>query len=122
MPEVKRKKLCGKVSKVKMICDDWEFIVRNLTDPRMTHVDARRFGIRQFYKARSIDFCLDQQRIYGPKEQTEPENQEFSEHKYQEVKNSIVTTNILSDVSHSKEQGKLLSTRLKIDIDRMCQT
>ena len=118
----RRKELAAITTKAKKICEEWESIVRNLTDPRLTHVDARRFTIRQFYEARCIDYCLEQQRINSPKDQTKPNSQEFLEAKYQEIKNKILETDILGDVSYSEDQAKILINRLKKDIKRMCQT
>ena len=50
-------KFCCKVNEASSVFDHWDRIVANLTDGRMTEIAARRFSVRQFFLAKSLDWC-----------------------------------------------------------------
>ena len=52
-------KFCDRVKKASTVFDNWEIIVKNLTDIRMTYIDARRFSFAQFWEARNLAWCLN---------------------------------------------------------------
>ena len=39
--------------------DKWGLIVGNLTDKRMSSIDAHTFSVSKFYRASNIDWCLE---------------------------------------------------------------
>ena len=119
--EQERKKICMQMTEVKMINAHWEEIVTNLTDRRMTHVDARRFTINKFYRAININFCLNQQRLNGP--QTTPVEiiQEYDEQKFQDIMALVCSSGILDDVSYCPDQAKLIVKRFRKEINNLCK-
>ena len=54
-----RDKFCLKVNSAALVYDKWNVIVDNLTDPRMTEIDARNFSMEMYYEARDITWCLN---------------------------------------------------------------
>ena len=57
-PEKEFNTLCHKVNECCWVFENWEKIVANLTDQRMSEIDARRLTVPQLYQAKSIDWCL----------------------------------------------------------------
>ena len=58
-----RTKFCVEVNRADSVFNDWDLIVQNLTDPQITHLDARKFSIDMFYRARSMNWCLNQNEL-----------------------------------------------------------
>ena len=46
-------KFCEKVNEASSVFDNWNVIVRNLTDHRMNEIDGRPFSVRQFFLAKT---------------------------------------------------------------------
>ena len=115
---LQRKQISQQISEVKHICDDWDQIVANLSDIRMTHVDARRFTINKFYRACNMDWCLAQQRLNNPPQRDNPITPEFDSIKFNIAMESI--RDILQDVSFCPEQGNVLSKMISNEIKKMC--
>ena len=119
--ETERRKICNQMTEVKMICAQWADIVTNLTDARMTHVDARRFTINKFYRAINFNFCLNQQRLNGPQANRVETIQEFNEQKLQDIIALVRNSGILDDVSYCPDQAKLMIKRFRKEINALCK-
>lgn len=115
-------KFCGGVNEACDVFDHWDVIVRNLTDSRMDQIDARRFSVRYFYLAKSIDWCLnynEQLRKKG-KRCDEPR---YPEDKYNAIFQNILASGILDDMDPPNDPhvASMLGGRLQSDLVRVCQ-
>ena len=116
-----RRKICAQMTEVKMICKDWDVIVNNLTHGEMTHVDARRFSINQFYRARKMKFCNDQQRLNGPAPQPLEIIAEYDQDDYQSIMQEVIDTDILGKIAYDEEQAKLICERFRAEVMALCR-
>ena len=99
-------KFCCKVNEASSAFDHWDRIVANLTDCRMTEIDARRFSVRQFFLAKSLDWCINYNEILRKKNKN-TDGPLYSEDKYADIFRNILASGILQDVFawfHPKQQ------------------
>jgi hypothetical protein len=111
-----REKFCRDVNQIDVVYRDWGKIVTNLTDPRLHHLDARKFSIDQFYRARNEDWCLnynDLLRMGGRADLV------YEEHKYQRILRYIIYSDILDDINHDAILTSMLGRRLQKDLMRI---
>ena len=111
--------LCRKVNEANNVFNSWESIVSNLTDYRMSSIDARRFSVNQFYQAKDITWCLrynEQLRIGG--RNVDNNVLPYPEEKYNEIVQHIERTGILGDVGNDPQTVTVLFGRLQKDFTR----
>ena len=109
--------LCSRITQVTYVFQDWDTIVHNLTNPQMVNIDARRFSIEQFYRARNFNWC---ERTNGNPPRGIDERPEYDERKYKAVIDLVRSSELLQDVSKSSEQAKLIAMRFRKDLQDMC--
>lgn len=49
---------CAYINDAAICYENWDEIVSNLTDRRMTHINARSFPVENFAHAKSLEWCL----------------------------------------------------------------
>ena len=111
-----RDKFCREVNEIDLVYQGWNQIVSNLTDPRLVHVDARKFSINQFYRARTQGWCLnynDMMRDGGEVDIV------YAEHKYQRIIRYIIQSGILDDIDHDDQLTSMLGRRIQRDLMRI---
>ena len=108
-----RTKFCRLVNQIDSVYTGWDTIVSNLTDPRITHLDARRFSIDSFYRARNLDWCLNENELKRGRGDADIVYEEF---KYQRILHYIITTGILVDIDHDAVLTSMLGRRLQRDL------
>ena len=86
----------------------------------MVNIDARKFSIYQFYRARTFSWCVNYNNMHGTTSRGESERPEYDETKYLAVLNLVRTSQLLEDVSKSTEQAKLIASRFNKDLQNMC--
>ena len=117
---INKARLCDRMTHVTYIFQDWDSIVHNLTNPQMVNIDARKFSIYQFYRARSFSWCKNYNNMHGTTSRGVAERPEYDEDKYQALLNLVQTSQLLEDVSKSTEQAKLIAKRFNKDLQYMC--
>ena len=108
--------LCHKVNEC---C--WEKIVANLTDQRMSEIDARRLTVPQLYQAKSIDWCLqlnDTLRRKG-KRIGEPM---YPPEKFDNIFQIIIESGIMEDIDHNPSLAAGIGGRLQSAMVRYCRS
>ena len=77
-------------------------IVDNLTDPRMTEIDARNFSMEMYYEARDITWCLNYNEQLRMRKSDSEKLDLYSEDLYQAVKANILNCGILGGMASPK--------------------
>ena len=104
-----RDRFCREVNEIDLVYQGWNQIVTNLTDARLMHLDARKFSVNQFYRARNPGWCLnynDMMRNGGEAEIV------YEEHKYQRIIRYIIQSGILD---HDDQLTSMLGRRIQRD-------
>ena len=111
---------CRKVNEANNVFDSWDLIVSNLTDYRMTFIDARRFSVRQFYLAKDISWCLTTNDHLRTKGGRNADNNvlPYPEEKYNEILQFIEASGILDDIGNDPKIAAAIGGRLQSDITR----
>ena len=118
---LERDRICDKISQVTTVFEKWETIVENLTMPSMNVIDARRYSIYQLSRAVGINWCIRQRDNLIRKRQIAPvRNPCYSQEKFQQLIACVRTTGILDDVSHSRDQARLIADQFREEILALC--
>ena len=116
------KKFVVDINQASTVFNKWETIVDNLTDSRMSRIDARRFSVNYFCLAVNIDWCLNYNEILrGKGKRKRDEEPLYPEDKYQAIFRNIVDSGILDDIENSPQVGSMIGSRLQNDIVRLCR-
>ena len=113
-------RLCARMTHVTYVFQDWDTIIHNLTNPQMVNIDARKFSIIQFYRARNFGWCVRYNNMLGSPPGGVNERPEYDEGKYQALIDLVQSSQLLEDVSRSTEQARLISKRFHKDLQDMC--
>ena len=108
-----REKFCREVNQIDLVYKDWDKIVENLTDDRLQHIDARRFSIDQFYRARNQGWLLNYNDMMRRSGQADVV---YEEHKYQRILRYVIQSGILNDIDHDDVLTSMLGRRLQRDL------
>ena len=116
-----RDKFCRKVNSAALVYDKWNVIVDNLTDPRMTEIDARNFSMEMFYEAKDITWCLNYNEQLRTRKNTEKLDL-YSENLYQAVKENILNCGILGGMARPNDQhiAAMMMRRLSSEVVGIC--
>ena len=101
----------------------WDTIEHNLTQPNMVHVNPRLFSLRKLYNCTSEAWCSVERKQNGDKKKQSREpaaTQEFSEDIYLAILRFVQDSNLMDNVSFSREQNKIFVQRLEHDMDIYC--
>ena len=104
-------KFCCKVNEASSVFNNWECIVSNLTDTRLTEIDARRFSVRQFFLAKNIDWCINYNEILRKKKSSMEETL-YPEDKYAAIFQHILASGILEDVDNDPQVASIIGGRI----------
>lgn len=111
---------CEKVNEASNVFHNWDTIITNLTDTRMSEIDARRFSVRQFYLAKSIDWCLNYNEMIRKKNKRSDEPL-YPAEKYDAIFQNIIASGILEDIGNDPTIASGIGGRLQTDIVRHCR-
>ena len=103
---------------------NWESIIHNITNSAMVEVDAKEFGLRKLYDARSLDWCLAKQRQNSSRKSTtklDKPHQEYDERKHINILQKIKDEQILNNVNFDQDQADLIADRIKEDLKDICK-
>ena len=94
----------------------------NLTDPRMSWIDARTFSVNYFYRAASIDWCLSHNENVRPKVKLPAEEElPYNQAKLDEIFTHIVGTGLFDDIQHNSKLAAGIGESLKMRMIRHCR-
>ena len=99
LPMEEFNRICSRVNQASAIYDKWDTIVKNLTDRRMMHIDARRLSIGQLEDAKDFSWCLrhnEGNRKKGKHDGDTP----YPLDKYDQIFQDILRTGIMDDIDH----------------------
>ena len=99
---------------------NWDEIVNNLTDQRLTCIDARTFSVRMFYCARNLDWCLSYNETLRKKGNSNGELP-YSQDKVDEIFQHMVNTGIFEDMGHNPKLAAGLGEALKLKMTSYCR-
>ena len=114
-------KFCEKVNEASSVFDKLDVIVQNLTDYRMNEIDARRFSVRQFYLAKSLDWCLCYNEMLRKKKKNRGDEPLYSEDEYAEIIRNIFSSGSLDDISYDPQVASIIGNRLQSDMVAHCR-
>ena len=100
---------------------NWDWIVANLTDDRMTQIDARRFSVRQFFLNKSLNQCLKITQVKCASNIEGLKNRYNPPEKIEAIIQNIVASGILHDVDHNPQIASVIGGRLLLDIVTYCR-
>ena len=112
MTTAERRNMANKIRYATKAFDDWDIIVHNLVNPAYKYVDARRFSVEHFYRARSPAWVNKQNNLLAPKQPVPRIIPNYDQTKVREILEFIKETSIIDDVSGDDEQLQLLSKDL----------
>ena len=98
--------------------DSRQILPYNLTDTRLSHIDARRFSIDSFYRARNLNWCLNQNDLLRRRGDAD---KVYEEHKYQSIIHFIISTDILLDIEHDDLLTSMLGRRIQRDLMKISE-
>ena len=104
----------------KGIYENWDHIVANLQDRRMTHVDVRDFCLRKLYDAQKFSNCMDEQNRLDPSIPNPSAIPRYDEEKLGEIMQKIKDTNILGLLDYNKPQCNLLTKEITRRMKIIC--
>ena len=104
------------------VYENWDKIIDNLTDQRMTHIDARTFSINYFYRASKIDWCLSYNETVRPKAKLD-DNEElpYTQEKLNGIFRHMITTGIFDDIHHNPKLAAGIGESLKLMMTGYCR-
>ena len=114
------RKIANAINDAVFVYENWDNIVRNLTDPRIDILDARRFSIQTFRKAARIEWCLSQNESDRPEAEAAAEER-YDDDKYQTLLTYIKTSGILADFDHDPHVAAMLMKKLTRDVVKHCK-
>ena len=114
-----QEKFWKEVNDIDLVYKGWNQIVTNLTDPRLMHIDARKFSINQFYRARNSGWCHNYNDLMANGGQADII---YEEHKYQQIIRYIIQSEILDDIDHDDQLTSMLGHRIQCDLMRIIVT
>ena len=106
-----------------LVYEKWDVIVSNLTDSRMTEIDARNFSMNMFYEARDITWCLNYNEQMRLRKSDGEKLNLYSEDLYQSVKNHILNCGILAGMSRPNDPhiAAMMMKRLSKEVVGACK-
>ena len=114
------KKFVKEIRMVRKVFRDWDYIVTNLTDVRMTNIDVKKFSINQLYRARKLSWCIDYNELNRTPGRQDPENPSYSEEKYLSILRFVHSIGILNDAEYDPVIASCIGRRLQNDLTTMC--
>ena len=117
---VEKDKLREEISVVTTVYENWETIVENLTMPSMAVLEPRSFSIRQFARAVNINWCIRTRNNQLKSSPPAVHSHEYDEAKFQEIMALVRSNGLLADVSHSRNQAKLIAQRFQNELLDLC--
>ena len=100
--------------------DNWDRIVNNLTDERVSAIDARRLSLGELYLAKNIDWCLSLNDQLRRKEKRVAEPL-WPKEKFDNIFQNIIQSGIFEDIQHSPSVAASLGGRLQNAMVAYCR-
>ena len=119
-PDKEFNALCRQVNECCWVFENWEKIVQNLTDQRITEIDARSLSVSQLYKAKNIDWCLQ---LNDTLRSNSKKNDDplYPQDKFNDIFQHIVASGIFDDIEHNPSLAANLGGRLQSAMITYCR-
>ena len=115
-----KRRLCNRISRIKTVYENWDIITHNLTNPRMIHVEARKFLIEQLARSVSFQWVNDYNEKHAPQRKRKNAiNPEYPEHMIAEIMASIRQSGIVRHVNGDPDQLRLIGRDLVDNMSNM---
>ncbi len=102
---------------------NWDKIVDNLTDQRMSSIDARTFSVNYFYRATKIEWCLSYNETVRPKVNLDAnEELPYTQEKLDDIFSYMINTGIFEDIKFNPKLAAGIGESLKLRMTRYCRT
>ena len=111
---------CADVNEATYCFDNWELIVSNLTDKRMSSIDARNFSVSKFYRASNIDWCLEYNEKVRRKERSQG-RLPYSQGQIDDIFQHIIRSGIFDDIDHDPKLAAGIGDRLQRKMTSYCR-
>jgi len=121
LTEEKLNEFVENVKRASTVFDKWDTIVENLTDSRLTYIDARRFSVLHFWRARHLNWCLNYNESLRSKGKDQADKP-YPEDKYQMIFQHIKNSGILDDIDNDPQTASCIGGRLQSDMVRLANT
>jgi hypothetical protein len=111
---------CCEVNDAAYCFENWEKIVSNLVDGRMTAIDAKTFSVHCFREAASLDWCL----AYNEKVRRKCKRKgdpAYSTAKIDDIFNHIIDSGILNDIAHDPQLAAGIGEQLQRKLTSYCR-
>ena len=121
--EKDRNKFVRNVNIAALVYEKWNIIVSNLTDPRMTEINARNFSMSMFYEARDITWCLNYNEQLRLRKSKGEKLNLYPEDLYQAVKKNIFDCGILAGMTRPNDPhiAAMMMKRLSNEVVGACK-
>ena len=119
LSEKQLSKFTDKVNEASWVFNNWPVITSNLTDRRITDIDARRLSVNQFYRAGNIDWCLSYNETLRKKGKSDEPL--YPDEKFDEIFNTVLQSGILQDIDHDPKLAAALGERIKMKMITHCR-
>ena len=112
--------LAREISEASSVFRNWDRIVQNLTDKRMTCIDARTFSVHMFYCAKGLDWFLSYNEALRAKGSTANELP-HTQYKVDEIFQHMINSGIFDDMNHNPRLAAGLGESLKLKMTSYCR-
>ena len=123
-PHLSRKemdKFSCKVTEASWVFRNWDVIVTNLTNHRMTSIDARRFSVHMFYQAKSLTWCLNyNEQIRSKARKSTVEGKLYDEDSFNRLLKAVFDDGILREVEFDPTISSAIMGRLQSQVVAYC--
>ena len=105
------------------VYQNWDKVVDNLTDQRMSSIDARTFSVNYFYRATKVEWCLSYNETVRPKVKLDSnEELPYTQEKLDDIFKYMMNTGIFADIKHNPKLAAGIGESLKLRMTRYCRT
>lgn len=112
--------LASEITEAASVFHSWDKIIENLTDYRMTSIDARTFSVHMFYRAKSIDWCLGYNEKLRKKSKLVGELP-YSQEKVEDIFTYMINSGIFQDIKHDPKLAAGIGEALQRKMTSHCR-
>lgn len=114
-------KHCQLVNEAAYCFENWELITRNLTDQRMTSIDARSFSVNYFAASASIDWCIEYNEKIRKSTRRTGGDRLYTSEQVDEIFRHIVGTGILHDIEFNESIAASIGGQIQRKMVSYCR-
>ena len=112
---------CEHINSASICFDKWDTIVSNLTDPRITHINARTLSVENLAHAVTIEWCLYYNSKCGGAPVTGDEENLYLMSDVDDIFRCILQNGILDRINHDPKVAASFGKQLSLRMIRYCR-